>query len=184
MDEPNPSGGMDQATRFPPFEVTRAAIEQIKVLGGVLVGLAEGGCCGTTYVYAALAPEEIDGGSEDDAGGKENRGVRPVHHPGGSADNVEAEWFGCPGAWLLVEPAALTVLTGARLDYRASSKPPRFRVEANPNTPQRCPCRRSFGAEWPGPRQPTCRAYAPMPWDESYEPPADWARRTGWARRT
>ena len=144
MDEPNPSGGMDQATRFPPFEVTRAAIEQIKVLGGVLVGLAEGGCCGTTYVYAALAPEEIDGGSEDGAGGNadgggenEDRIGRRRHHPGEGTDDVEAEWFGCPGAWLLVEPAALTVLTGARLDYRASSKPPRFRVEANPNTPQR-----------------------------------------------
>ena len=142
-------------------------------------------------MYAAVAPEEAEGGSEDGAGGNadggsenEDRIGMSGHYPGEGTDDVEAEWFGCPGAWLIVEPAALAVLTGARLDFRASSKPPRFRVEANPNTPQRCPCRRSFGQEWPGPRQSSCRAYAPMPWDDDYEPPADWARRTGWTRRT
>jgi hypothetical protein len=49
--------------------------------------------------------------------------------------------------------------------YGARLKPPRFRVLVNPNTPLRCPCRRSFGVEWPGREQPDCQSYVPMPWD-------------------
>lgn len=73
-------------------------------------------------------------------------------------------------------------MTGATLDYRTTFKPPRFRVLANPSTEHTCACRRSFGQPWPGPGQPTCRSYEPMPWDEEFEPPQDWVRRTGWRR--
>lgn len=144
---------MDE-TRFPPFAVTRSAIHKIGELGAVRISLQDGGCCGTTYVYDA--PQDPEAG--------------------------DAECFGCPGAWLVVDPEAVGLLEGATLDYGARLKPPRFRVTSNPNTPEVCPCRRSFGSAWPGPRQPTCRAYRPMPWDDDYEPPLEWARRTGFRR--
>ena len=66
---------------------------------------------------------------------------------------------------LRLSPAAALILTGARLDYGARLKPPRFRVLANPNTPERCACNRSFGSPFPGKVTPQCRAYEPMPWD-------------------
>ena len=123
-------------TRFPPFVVTPAAVAQIEAVGGsVRVDVAAGGCCGRAYEFNA--------------------------GPAGGDD----EGFGCPGAVLAVSPAALPLLTGARLDYSARIKPPRFRVLGNPNTPDRCPCNRSFGAEWPGRGHPDCRATTPMPWD-------------------
>lgn len=41
---------MTEVTRFPPFDLTRAAIDQIANLGGaVRIDLTEGGCCGKTY---------------------------------------------------------------------------------------------------------------------------------------
>lgn len=120
----------------PPFTVTRAAIEQLSSAGGsVRVDLAPTGCCGRAYTWSADPPQ--------------------------AGDRV----FGCPGALLAVSPAAGDVLTGARVDYGASLKPPRFRVVANPNTPLRCPCNRSFGRAWPGRGQPSCQATAPMPWN-------------------
>lgn len=147
----------DHETRFPPFAVTPAAIDQIVALGGVRIDVEPGGCCGTTYVYAQLdpAPDQREGD----------------------------ERYGCPGAWLDVADAAGVVMSGATLDYAARQRPPRFRVLNNPNTEHTCRCRRSFGQPWPGPRQPTCRAYAPMPWDHDYEPPSPWQRQTGWTRR-
>lgn len=123
-------------TVFPPFGVTAAAVEQIEAVGGtVRVDVEPGGCCGSTYVFSAGPAAVADVG------------------------------FGCPGAVLAVSPAALPLLTGARLDYSGRVKPPRFRVLGNPNTPERCPCNRSFGAPWPGRGQPGCRAATPMPWD-------------------
>ena len=123
-------------TILPPFGVTPAAIDQIEAVGGtVRVDVADGGCCGLTYVFTADQPAASD------------------HR------------FGCPGTVLGVSESALPVLTGARLDYSPRVKPARFRVIGNPNTPQRCPCNRSFGQQWPGRGQPDCRAAAPMPWD-------------------
>lgn len=81
----------------------------------------------------------------------------------------------------MVADAAAPVLTCATLDYSGRLRPPRFRVINNPNTEHVCPCRRSFGQPWPGPRQATCRCYQPMPWDSTYDPPAEWKRRTGWS---
>lgn len=125
-----------EETVLPPFTVTEAAVGQIEAVGGTIrVDLEGGGCCGTTYVFAAAAPTDED------------------------------HYFGCPGAVLAVSESALRLLTGARLDYAARLKPPRFRVLQNPNTPRRCPCNRSFGDEWPGRGQPDCRAATPMPWD-------------------
>lgn len=145
---------IDQTTR-PDFTVTVAAVDQIISLGGaVRLAVHEGGCCGSVYRFEQVA----DG---DDA-------------PLGD------ERFGCPGAWLFVASQARDVLTGATLDYGASLKPPRFRILHNPNTEHVCACRRSFGEPWPGPRQPTCESYAPMPWDVTFEPPGGWVRRTGW----
>lgn len=121
---------------WPPFAVTGAAVEQIEAVGGsVRVDVEDGGCCGRTYVFTPAPPAASDRG------------------------------FGCRGAVLAVSESALPLLTGARLDYSARIKPPRFRVIGNPNTPDRCPCNRSFGREWPGRGQPECRAYEPMPWD-------------------
>lgn len=121
---------------LPPFTVTAAAIEQIEAVGGaVRVDIEGGGCCGRTYAFTATPPVADDHG------------------------------FGCPGAVLAVSRTALPLLAGARLDYAAGLSPPRFRVLRNPNTPERCPCNRSFGAEWPGRGQPDCRATTPMPWD-------------------
>lgn len=124
-------------THLPPFGVTRSAINQIEALGGaVRVDIAPGGCCGTTYLFTTDRATDTDGN------------------------------FGCPGAELAVGAEALPVLAGAQLDYRASVKPARFRVLRNPNTPERCPCNRSFGRAWPGRGQPDCRATRLMPWDE------------------
>ena len=149
---------MAETTTLPPFQVTPAAIRAIESLGGgVRLRLAQGGCCGTAYDFQ-LVDAEV------------------VRLPGET-------WFGCPGAWLVVTPDALEVMTGARLDYGASLRPPRFRVTRNPNTEHVCACRRSFGREWPGPGQPTCWAYRPMEWDDDFEPPTAWQRRTGWGRQ-
>lgn len=142
-------------TIFPPFTVTRAAIDQLTALGGaVRVDLEDGGCCGTTYVF-----DQVDPAAPDAAGGTT---------------------YGCPGAWLIVSDTAADVLPGATLDYSPRLRPPRFRILGNTNTEHVCPCRRSFGEPWPGPRQPTCRSYQPMPWDTTYAPPGDWKRRTGY----
>lgn len=143
------------ATVFPPFTVTAAAIEEIAALGGaVRLDLQAGGCCGTAYVYDQVDP------------------ARP-EAPGDAT-------YGCPGAWLIVSHAAARVLPGSTLDYSGHLKPPRFRIIDNPNTDHVCACRRSFGQPWPGPGQPTCRAYQPMPWDTDYDPPAAWKRQTGY----
>ncbi|MDQ3541067.1 MAG: iron-sulfur cluster assembly accessory protein [Chloroflexota bacterium] len=123
-------------TRYPPFAVTPTAIRKIEDVGGcVRIDLVDGGCCGTAYDFAV--------------------------HPGASTDEV----FGCEGAWLLVSRDAMAILPGTKLDYSDRVRPPRFRVIHNPNTPERCPCNRSFGSAWPGRCQPTCRAKTPMPWD-------------------
>jgi len=144
----------NDVTVLPPFDVTRAAIDQLETLGGcVLIDVHDGGCCGSTYVFAAVAPEALP---------------------------ADARRYGCPGAWLAVGPAAAEVLPGATLDYAARLKPPRFRVLRNPNTAHVCACRRSFGEPWPGPRQPGCRSYEPMPWDDEYDPPIAWKRQTGY----
>lgn len=149
---------MSDETVFPPFLVTQAAIEALAELGGaVRLDLEDGGCCGTTYTYSLVEP-----GSPPEQGD-----VR----------------YGCPGAWLVVSERASAVMTGAQLDHGSRLRPPRFRVTRNPNTPEVCACRRSFGQPWPGPRQPTCRAYDPMPWDQDYEPPGPWRRRTGYDER-
>jgi iron-sulfur cluster assembly accessory protein len=122
--------------RFPPFAVTAAAIDELGRRGSIRVDLIESGCCGTAYSFEV----------ERDTGGDEE--------------------FGCEGARLVVSPAAMSVLVGARLDYGAALKPPRFRVLANPNTPLRCPCNRSFGREWPGRGHPHCQSRTPMPWHQ------------------
>ena len=145
-------------TVFPPFAVTARAVDAIVTLGGAIrVDLEPGGCCGTTYTYEL--------------------GVWP--EPTGGDDEV----YGCPGAWLVVSAVARSVLAGATLDHAERLRPPRFRVLNNPNTEHVCPCRRSFGLPWPGPGQPTCRSYLPMPWDADYDPPARWRRQTGYERR-
>jgi iron-sulfur cluster assembly accessory protein len=125
-------------TVLPPFEVTPAAIDKITNLDGQLrLDVQQGGCCGWTYVFEQSPPHG------DDA------------------------VFGCPGAELSVSSDALDVMAAARLDYNDKIKPPRFRVLRNPNTPDRCPCNRSFGREWAGRGQVGCRAKCVMPWDES-----------------
>ncbi|HEV2472776.1 MAG TPA: hypothetical protein VGS41_08940, partial [Chthonomonadales bacterium] len=63
-------------------------------------------------------------------------------------------------------------MTGAKLDYGVALKPSRFRIPANPNTPLRCPCNRSFGAEWPGRGQPDCQSQLPMPGTDEGGSPA------------
>ena len=147
--------GEEQPTAFPPFDVTRAAIDAFESLGGaVRIDLEDGGCCGTAYAFSLVDPDE---------------GEREAEHR-----------YGCPGAWLFVTEAAAAVLTGARLDYGANLKPARFRITRNPNVADVCACRRSFGQPWPGPRQPTCRSYLPMPWDTDYDPPSRWKRQTGY----
>ncbi len=124
----------DDETRLPPFSVTEAAIEQLVTVGGaVRVDIEPGGCSGQAWVFAQELPGEGD------------------------------EAYGCPGAVLAVSPAALQLLAGARLDYGARLKPPRYRVLGTAT--ETCPCRRSFGETWPGREQPDCRAKAPMPWD-------------------
>ncbi|WP_114906116.1 HesB/IscA family protein [Ornithinimicrobium murale] len=141
-------------TCFPPFTVTQAAVQQIEALGGaVRVDVEDGGCSGTSYTFTQGVDQKIDDAR-----------------------------YGCHGAWLVVGQRARSVLAGATLDYSARLRPPRFRVIKNPNTPEVCPCRRSFGEPWPGPGQPTCRSYRPMPWDTDYEPPVDWQRRTSYGR--
>lgn len=144
-------------TAFPPFQVTQAAVDKIASLGGaVRIDVEAGGCCGTTYRFDVV-----------EAGVTQERRDRR---------------FGCPGAFLFVSERAAEVLPGSTLDYSARVKPPRFRVVRNPNTAEVCACRRSFGSPWPGPGEPACRAYAPMPWDSTYEPPAEWQRQTGYRR--
>ena len=127
--------GKPYRMRFPPFEVTEAAIAEIGRHGSVRIDLAALGCSGTAYVFDVAEEDGAD------------------------------EGFGCEGARLVVSAAALTVLTGARLDYGGRLKPPRFRVLNNANTPLRCPCNRSFGGEWPGRGHPDCQSRTPMPWD-------------------
>lgn len=105
----------------------------------MLIDVEPGGCCGTTYTYRLASDGE--------------HGL-PQH-----------DRYGCPGAWLLVTARAAPHLPGCTVDYAGRLKPPRFRILRNPNTAHTCPCRRSFGAPWPGPKQPDCRSYRPMPWD-------------------
>lgn len=145
------------STSFPPFTVTRAAIEQIVALGGALrVDAEPGGCCGTAYAFAQVdAAEPLQRGDTR---------------------------CGCPGAWLVVGSSIAPVLDGATFDYRAKLEPPRFRVLSNPNTESVCAWRRSFRRPWPGPRQPECRSYLPMPWDSTFDPPIQWMRQTGFGR--
>lgn len=142
---------------FPPFAVTPAAVEQIEALGGaVLIDVEAGGCCGSTYAF------------------------RVVEDP--DAAVVESDRYGCPGAWLFVGTGVREVMPGATLDYSSRLKPPRFRVLRNPNTDDVCACRRSFGSPWPGPGQPGCRSYSPMPWDTEFDPPSRWKKQTGYGR--
>lgn len=140
---------------LPPFTVTPAAIDEIAALGGaVRVDLDQGGCCGTAYAFTLADAADI------------------------TSDGTMS--YGCEGARLLVSAEAVEVLRGATIDYRARTRPPRFSVLRNPSTPEVCPCRRSFGRPWPGRGEPTCRSYQPMPWDQTFEPPAAWRRQTGW----
>lgn len=119
-----------------PLVLTAAARQKITDLGGALrVFLEDGGCCGTAYAFGAELP-----------------------HPGDHVWTDGALTLACPAA-------ARPLLGGAKLDYGARLKPPRFRVLANPNTPLRCACNRSFGRPFPGKVTPQCRAYRPMPWD-------------------
>ena len=142
-------------TALPPFAVTRSAINQIETLGGaVLIDAEDGGCCGTAYAFSIVL--DLDAAAQG------------------------AQRFGRPGAWLFVSDRLAQVIPGARLDYAGHLNPPRFRVLDNPNTPEVCACRRSFGARWPGPGQPCCRSYLPMPWDSTFEPPTRWQRQTGY----
>lgn len=81
---------MDDVSVLPPFQVTQSAVQAIEDLGGaVRIDLEEGGCCGTTYVFALVDPQS-------DAVAQDAR-------------------YGCPGAWLFVSPTAATVLDGAML---------------------------------------------------------------------
>lgn len=140
---------------LPPFTVTRAVIDEITALGGtLLLDLEEGGCCGTAYAFSL--PTDT------------------TSLPDGTRR------YGCAGAWLYVSPQAAEVMEGATLDHRARTRPPRFSVLRNPNTPELCPCRRSFGQPWPGRGEHRCRSYLPMPWDDEFEPPTAWRRQTGW----
>lgn len=94
---------VSEQTRLPPFQITRAAIDQISSVGGtVRIDIEEGGCCGKAWVFSQRKPAP--------------------------ADHV----FGCPGAVLAVSAAALALLAEARLDYGAALKPPRYRVLATP----------------------------------------------------
>lgn len=157
-----------EETRLPPFTVTRAAIDKIEALGGLVrIDAAAGGCSGTTFEF-----------STDWSAGSSQGGLPP---PAGDSDETR---YGCPGAWLVVTDRVADLLPGATLDYSDRIRPPRFRVLHNPNTPQVCPCRRSFGEPWPGPRQPTCQSYQPMPWDEDFEPPRQWRRQTNYRGRS
>lgn len=71
-------------TVFPPFTVTRAAIDQLTALGGaVRIDLEDGGCCGTTYVFDQADPA--------------------------APDAADGTVYGCPGAWLIVSDAAADV---------------------------------------------------------------------------
>ena len=147
---------MTDANVLPPFQVSHSAVQAIQDLGGaVRIDIEDGGCCGTTYVFELVDPQS-DAVAQD-------------------------AQYGCPGAWLFVSPTAAPILKDAVLDYGAALKPPRFRIPRNPNVDNVCACRRSFGDPWPGPRQPACRSYMPMPWDTEYEPPRAWRRQTGWA---
>lgn len=124
----------------PDVRVSPAAVTQLRALGGGLrIGLEPGGCCGTTYRFGLSA------------------------RPGDVLTGLGA------GLTLALSPEAAVVLTGARLEYSARVKPPRFRVLAGPNTPERCACNRSFGRPFPGKATPQCRAYQPMPWDEAVQ---------------
>lgn len=145
----------EDETVFPPFKVTVTAIDQIQALGGALrLDVEAGGCCGTTYVFNTVN----------------------THAPPIEGDQA----YGCLSARLIVGRSAAPIMEGATLDYAGRLKPARFRVLRNPNTDNVCACRRSFGKPWPGPGQPTCRSYQPMPWDTTYKPPGHWARQTGY----
>ena len=147
-------------TALPPFRVTDAAIAQIEALGGaVRIDVERGGSCGTVYSFSIL---------------------NSVEESRQAGETV----YGCPGAWLAVGDELTALLPGATLDYAGRLKPPRFRVLRNPNTQEVCACRRSFGEPWPGPGQPECRSYTPMPWDVEFEPPGRWQRQTGYTRNS
>lgn len=140
-----------------PFTVTPSAVSEIASLGGILyVSLEGGGCCGRFYAFSTQAPCDLP-----------------------RADKAA---FSFDGVQIVLSHEALEVLHSATIDFSSRIRPPRFRVLRNPNTPDTCPCRRSFGAPWPGRGQATCRSYSPMPWDLEYEPPASWRRQTGWTR--
>lgn len=53
--------------------------------------------------------------------------------------------FGCPRAELIASATAEPILRAATLDYGSWINPPQFLIIRNPNTPDRCPCNRSFG---------------------------------------
>ena len=116
--------------------LTQAARDQIRLLGGSLRLWLEAGGCCGTTYAFGLEGSEADLEFQD----------RDVT--------------------LFCTPEAVTLLTGAKLDYGVRLKPPRFRILSNPNTPQRCACNRSFGQKFPGKVTSACRAYCRMPWDE------------------
>lgn len=123
--------------------VTPAAIDKIRVLvaaygnpeAGLRISLRTGGCSGTCYSFA----------------------IDTIH----ADDDLLAGDDVC----IFLAPAAVSVVHGAKLEYGARRKPPRFRVLHPPNTLMTCPCGRSFGRPYPGKPTPFCQAYAPMPWD-------------------
>lgn len=127
------------------MQLTEAAREKIRALAradgrpgaGLRITVEPGGCCGTFYYMSVDVARAGD------------------------------EVITVSGAWLLLARDDALRMAGARLDYRAGLKPPRFRVH-NPGSPYRCPCGRSFGAPWAG-KSPGCRAYEPPPWLDQQE---------------
>lgn len=106
---------------------------------GLRIDLRPGGCCGTFYHFSLDLPA--------------------------SGDLV----WEVSTARIITTPAVAQLVQGARLDYGAGLKPPRFRILRNPNTPVKCPCGRSFGSPYPGKSTPFCQAYTPMCWDQEGE---------------
>jgi iron-sulfur cluster assembly accessory protein len=126
--------------------VTAAARAEIQALTtasqdmarSLRIQLLPGGCCGTYYGFS------IDEQQHDDLV-EEHQGIH-----------------------IFLTSAAAVILDGAKLDYGSRLKPPRFRILHNPNTPVKCPCRRSFGMPYSGKHSPYCKAYEPMPWHQTH----------------
>ena len=147
----------ENAVALPAFRVTKTAVDQIEALGGaVRISIVRGGCCGYVFCFTASDTADVPGALED-----------------------SHSRYGCEGAWLYVSRDADELLESALLDYSPRIRPPRFRVLKNPNTQDVFPCKRSFGALWPGAGHEDCVSYLPMPWDADFDPLAKWKKQTG-----